>query len=124
MPKMELTSTNQEFAAAAADMIDIRGKAQGQYEDKYTGACCPLGAFRILVFGRIHSRLSDLGMPEMNRYFELIDWVAEQVKVLGEEADSNAETIIGRWSDARLKSVVVKNLRELGRSSDVLEPQA
>lgn len=125
MLKMELTKTNQEFAAAAADMIELRGKASGQYEDKYSGACCALGALRYLTFGHlmIHTRLHP-SESKMKRYFDLVDWLAEQVKEPGEESNTNTETIVGQWSDGHPQKVVVEKLREMGRPTDVLEPQA
>lgn len=123
MPTMELSSTNEQFALAAADMIELRGKSNGQYEDKHTGACCVLGAFRLLTFGRVNMDGTPSVMGRVPRYLELVDWLAE--KVATEDACiNNGETVVGAWNDDNPQHLVIAKLREVGRADVPAVPQA
>lgn len=119
MPTMELTSTNQQFAAAAADLIELKGLAKRQYYDKWNDCYCTLGAFRIQVFGypEIEAKNDLPDKPKVDRYLELVDWFADQIGEPDPNDGRNSETLIGMWNDASSKEGVVTKLREAGRAA-------
>lgn len=116
MPTMELTSTNEEFAAATADIIELKGLAKGQYYDKWMDCYCTLGAFRILIFGTYatqHYHHTDL---RVKRYLELVDWFADKLREPNPNDGRRTETVVGMWNDDSSKHDVIVKLREVGRA--------
>ncbi len=113
MPALELEKSNEEFALAAADLIDRQGLAIGTYRDRDTGCYCTLGAFRMLVFGSIMYKDEPKTGESSNRYYNLVSWFSNLVK---DEADRDLSpsSIIANWNDARDKETVVAKLREAG----------
>lgn len=113
MTTMGLERSNEEFAVAAADLIDLTGLARAQYYDNRTGCYCTLGAFRVLMFG---THTDEVGVHGVPRYLELVDWFAEKVAESNEQ-NLNGESIIGMWSDGTPQSDVIAKLREVGRAA-------
>lgn len=116
MPKMDLKRTNEEFALAAADIIDVNGLAKMQYHDKRQGCYCTLGAFRILIFGFTDTENTLSHMPKRKRYLELVDWFADKVRTPIPNDQRNSEAVIAMWNDGSSKKEVVTKLREVGKA--------
>lgn len=115
---MELTSTNEQFAAASADLIELKGLAKGMYYDKWVDCYCTLGAFRVQIFGDVEPEYASTHtMPRMKRYLELVDWFADQIREPSPNDGRNSETVVGMWNDAGSKEGVVSKLREVGRAA-------
>lgn len=126
---LEITESNGKFATSAADLIQLKGHTIAKYEDRDTGACCALGAFRILIFGRA-ADLYTRGEPEskVNRYFDLVEWFAKELRARGEQIGSmnhlDGETVIGTWNDFAGTEHVLAKLREIGGADVLAVPQA
>lgn len=124
---LELDRPNEEFAARIAELIATKGHTIAQYEDKSTGACCVLGGLRIAVFGTVFIFDKTPDPEKMRRYWELVRWLADQVRYeLERRPKSNEpELIVGCWNDFTRTDRVLERLREIGRGENVLDvPQA
>lgn len=106
-----LELSNAEIRKAAAARIDRLGLASMKYEDPDTGACCMLGALRVVIFGRtdiwnvIESQPHDEKVMRYNRI------VSEVAKDLPEDHLAYDDVIrIGKFNDTNDKETVVRVL--------------
>lgn len=113
---MELTATNETIILAAADLIHLKGRARGQYYDKWNDCYCALGAIRIQIFGCISIFDLPSTTPQVKRYLEVVDWLAEKIAP-GSSDTPNSESVVSLWNDACDKDTVVRKLMEIGTSA-------
>lgn len=110
---MELTATNETIILAAADLIHLKGRARGQYYDKWQDCYCTLGAIRIQIFDAVVIFGIPSTDPRVKRYLEIVDWLAEKIAP-GSSDMPNSESVVGMWNDASDKANIVRKLLEFG----------
>lgn len=104
-----LTLSNEEIRRMAAAKMDRQGKSTGCYQEDSTGACCMMGAVRLVMFGRVDTWNFPADEPRMTKYNSVIQDIANALPP-DFQPTYDGHIRIGKFNDMNSKETVVRVL--------------